>query len=853
MSKKSFFSILCGLFLLTATQVKAQGTSWEEATLLTDGQDVSAAIETAGVEHWYKFTIDGKSVAEFIIQTDNVLKIGYMNLYATNGDVIESVRRNYVYFAYYTGTFRITDLSTGTYYLNVQRYSDYGSYTMSFNVTPRPKAEYSFIQNLNAISFVNESLYADSLTWNYGNGVSEFGNHRNPQYNYNMPGYYPVRLIAFNRVFNISDTVIHYVSVRGIQRVESDRGGNGGKVTISIIGGGMMAGSQAKLRRETTEIAALETHIINIGKMEATFDLAGATSGLYEVVVIDQYASEMSLANAFTVEEAVEPNVWTDIQGAQQFITGNTATYTVFYGNTGNIDAQSAILWVVTPDTPAEIEFLDLNFDYPNTYPNTYNWLKTDDIPYIVYENYYGDGRDVRLYGVKLPKIAAKSESTFNMRVKSDENYVISVFQTESFVDEDESPSIRMLKASEYGDFDECMAWAIGNAIIDMRNSSDANTECLKYGKKNEKNKRVTAIDSFDPTEMTGPTGFGAENYVAQKALPYSISFENKSTATSATPEVVIIDTLDTQKFDLSTFRFKEFGFGENRYRLFQDENKFVSNIDLRPAKNAILRVTGILEDSVVTWRFLTLDPRTMDLTKDIDAGFLPPNVESPEGEGFVSFVVSLNDAVGSGTVFNNFADIFFDANEPVRTNVFSNKIDETAPVSQVVTANYIASTQKIELTLSGTDPGGAGIKSYDLYVSTNGGDFVQTFKNIPGNTFSYLPSGAGRYSFYSIAIDSLSYRENAKSASEASLDYLAIKSVETDALRIYPNPVKNELFIDSDFPVTKTEVYTLTGALLLSESNAGNKLNVSALAQGVYMLKIYTDSGVMVKKLVKE
>jgi len=79
------------------------------------------------------------------------------------------------------------------------------------------------------------------------------------------------------------------------------------------------------------------------------------------------------------------------------------------------------------------------------------------------------------------------------------------------------------------------------------------------------------------------------------------------------------------------------------------------------------------------------------------------------------------------------------------------------------------------------------------------------------------------------------------------------IESVNALEWHIYPNPVKNELFLSGDFPVTKAEIYNITGALLLSEININGKINLSALLPGSYMLMIYTDNSVAVKKVVKE
>ncbi|GHT01699.1 hypothetical protein AGMMS49525_03180 [Bacteroidia bacterium] len=79
------------------------------------------------------------------------------------------------------------------------------------------------------------------------------------------------------------------------------------------------------------------------------------------------------------------------------------------------------------------------------------------------------------------------------------------------------------------------------------------------------------------------------------------------------------------------------------------------------------------------------------------------------------------------------------------------------------------------------------------------------------------------------------------------------IKNVTAEQLQIYPNPVREELFIKSETPIQKVEIYTLSGTLLLSENNFNGKISVSALPKGVYLLKVYSGSDVAVSKIVKE
>ncbi|MDR0232640.1 MAG: T9SS type A sorting domain-containing protein [Dysgonamonadaceae bacterium] len=79
------------------------------------------------------------------------------------------------------------------------------------------------------------------------------------------------------------------------------------------------------------------------------------------------------------------------------------------------------------------------------------------------------------------------------------------------------------------------------------------------------------------------------------------------------------------------------------------------------------------------------------------------------------------------------------------------------------------------------------------------------------------------------------------------------INEVLTNQLSIFPNPAKDGIFIKSDLPIEKVEIYSLTGNLLLQENNFKEKIFVSDLLKGLYLLKIYTDRGVTVSKIVKE
>ena len=65
--------------------------------------------------------------------------------------------------------------------------------------------------------------------------------------------------------------------------------------------------------------------------------------------------------------------------------------------------------------------------------------------------------------------------------------------------------------------------------------------------------------------------------------------------------------------------------------------------------------------------------------------------------------------------------------------------------------------------------------------------------------------------------------------------------------ISIYPNPVKDVLTIEGNY--TSVDVLDILGNLVLS-SEATKNINVSSLADGVYMLNIKTENGIAVKKI---
>ncbi|WP_299669108.1 leucine-rich repeat protein [uncultured Polaribacter sp.] len=85
----------------------------------------------------------------------------------------------------------------------------------------------------------------------------------------------------------------------------------------------------------------------------------------------------------------------------------------------------------------------------------------------------------------------------------------------------------------------------------------------------------------------------------------------------------------------------------------------------------------------------------------------------------------------------------------------------------------------------------------------------------------------------------------------------LAIKSVDHDLnWGMYPNPTEGIVSIINKKSVdTAVTVYDINGRILLEESitNSNSEINISDLASGMYIFKVKTDNGEIVKRILKK
>ena len=113
------------------------------------------------------------------------------------------------------------------------------------------------------------------------------------------------------------------------------------------------------------------------------------------------------------------------------------------------------------------------------------------------------------------------------------------------------------------------------------------------------------------------------------------------------------------------------------------------------------------------------------------------------------------------------------------------------------------------------------------------------------------LPQEYGTYCFTVTASNIAGESEHSNVACVVYGDGIA----ENEAtLNVYPNPVENMLFIETESYIEEVSIYTITGTMIYSEVDFNsNSIDVSDFNGGVYIMKVRTENGEIVKRFIKK
>lgn len=154
---------------------------------------------------------------------------------------------------------------------------------------------------------------------------------------------------------------------------------------------------------------------------------------------------------------------------------------------------------------------------------------------------------------------------------------------------------------------------------------------------------------------------------------------------------------------------------------------------------------------------------------------------------------------------------------------------------------------------------------SFQLYASRNfdkNGNMIESVSYAFNSLTGSQPSSKYVYTFnsYNQTLTSINYDWNGSQwVMDNSTDFYYKKDIGTtvetnkNKFAIYPNPVKEQLFIITSENVKEVKIFGMSGNLVKSAEVTDNSLNVSTLPKGVYLIQIISGSGSKTGKFIKE
>jgi|GEM_PF-1014649 len=278
----------------------------------------------------------------------------------------------------------------------------------------------------------------------------------------------------------------------------------------------------------------------------------------------------------------------------------------------------------------------------------------------------------------------------------------------------------------------------------------------------------VNVLQPIDPNEIIGPEGYGDPNWISiNDEVPYTVLFENDPEFAMADARRIEIIHYFDDKANPATFRLSDFGFANLSFTVPANRSFYQARLDARDSLGVYVDVVAGIDvvNNKAFWILEAIDPSTGQPPLDPDVGMLPINDSlSHRGEGYVNFSLhSIATAITGDTLLGQ-ATILFDENEPIETNIHYNVIDAVAPTSQIDSLPDLIDTTAFTISWIGADdPGGSGLKVYNLYVAENAGPYLLYQSNLIDTSLVFKGRKGDTYSFYTRAIDNTGNIEKPK------------------------------------------------------------------------------------------
>ena len=740
--------------------------SYENAQTLVKGEKVMAHLGytddtgTTDNDDWYKFDIDIIGTPSLAITPNQTygLNIHWIQVYSLQDGELKELKFNYIgtnptsiYLPYY---------EKGTYYVQVRRYGGHGGYSILFDEEPIRYYDDEPNDEVSQAVIIHD-------------GETKVGNigFKKDEETYDINDWFKVNVDEGSQLMFSYDPD-QGEGIDATLYLWYDNGGTMEPVTVKYNQGGLKSGTSAWAHLQSLNIMTDEnmkggTYYLNLhrnnnggmGTYTMTFSTMRRTlgseirvnyigwpsvrkgvPGSFDVTLENTgsmptapfllcipYTEDIKLLYANLPDHLGGQRIDVSDMGDEQYHNAifvfpgmnpyEKYTFTVWAEGyvEGTYDARATAKIQPTPVSLTVLGLMAVNFITDGTNNPSEDNLKDGFVNYV---KSYAQEKDVleefaRAYSVaendlrdkkSTSKVFAQGFTTIIQKASESVNtgleYAETVKGALEYLKTIACP-LRSIYMAKFGIIDECSDTPVNIEILDE-----------EIGANN-------IVASWDPNEMVGPVGYGDENYIGEtQTINYRILFENKAEAGAPAYRIRITDVLDENVFDVNSVRF-----GETSH------------------------------DAGTGWK-MTRDGNT--LSWSIEGIELPPNVNAPEGEGYVTFSVNLKPGLANKTFIKNKATIIFDKNDPIETNEYVNTLDLAAPTTKMVSAKY--NGNKVTVTCSGTD-NESGISRYKFYVCEKDGEpqlFAEEYKSKA--VFTIPDDGkVEEYTFFALAVDNVS------------------------------------------------------------------------------------------------
>ena len=294
-----------------------------------------------------------------------------------------------------------------------------------------------------------------------------------------------------------------------------------------------------------------------------------------------------------------------------------------------------------------------------------------------------------------------------------------------------------------------------------------------------------------DPNNLLGPSGYGPAGFlIGAGALGYTIEFSNEKTAQVPADNVVVTEQL-SPNLDWSTFQLGTIGFGSYVVSVPPGLTSYSTRVDATATLGVYVDVDASLNLStgLLTVTFTSLDPTTLDTPANPLVGFLPPDTNPPNGEGYINYTIQPKAGLATGATLDAQASIVFDTNAAIATPQIVNTIDTTTPTSTVTALPSTTTTPSFTVSWSGSDGAGSGIADYNVYVSDDGGAFTLFQANTTATSATFTGQLGHTYGFYSVATSNVGIVQPTPTSAQATTQIVSAAVATTTSLQSSEDP----------------------------------------------------------------